>query len=164
MSKKKVKLNKKAIILIASVLTLLLIVLLIFLLKDVNVGKIVNGKAEYIDRIVNVTKYENNTIIEFENDYEYIDNCIVTTEIYNKLKKDDPLYNISVLDYSKLKDISNKEAYNINRALQDKVVKESDKYHEYFSKTCGFKNKKQLIKYIEAVIKLSKKESARMKR
>ena len=156
--KYKLKIQKKQIIIISSVLLLIIIALIIVLNSGPNVGKIKNGKIEYIDRIENVTKYEDSIIIEFENSEELIDNCIMTTELYDKFKNNDPLYNISVKDYAKLSTLTAKESYNINKAMQIGLVKEEESYTDYFAKTCGFKNKKELLKYTKAVIKLAKKK------
>ena len=156
-NKKKSKLNKKSVFTI--ILLLIIIFVFIIILKPVNVGKInKDGKAEYIDRIVNVTKYSDKKIIEFKNNYELIDNGIITTEIYDKLKNNDNIYNLTVTEYLRLGDISAKESYNINKAIQTGVVKEDTTYADYFAKTCGFNNKKELLKYTEAVFKLADKE------
>lgn len=160
-TKKKIKLNKK---LICTIGVLLLIIAVIFaiimIFKPVNVGKInKEGKAEYIERVVNVTKYPDKKIVEFKNNYELIDNGIITTEIYDKLKNDDNIYNLTVTEYLRLGDISAKESYNINKAIQSGVVKEDTSYANYFAKTCGFKNKKELLKYTKAVFELADKES-----
>ena len=154
------KLSKKKIIII--ILSILLIVTLIIVLlssREPYVGKIKDGKAVYIDRVKNVTVYPENkkTLIEFENNEELIDNCIISNEIYDKFKNNDPLYNITVKDYSKLSNLSAKENYNINKSLQLKLVKENDSYADYYAMTCGFKNKKELMKYTKAVIKLANK-------
>ena len=136
-----------------------LILIGIIMLKPVNVGKInKEGKAEYIEQVVNVTKNSNGKIIEFKNDYELIDNGIITTEIYEKLKNNDNIYNLKLKEYLRLGDISAKESYNINKAIQLNIVKEDTSYAEYFAKTCGFKNKKELLKYTKAVFKLADKE------
>lgn len=158
MKKKKYRLRKKPIIIISSIVLLIMIVLIIRHSTSVNVGKIKNGNIEYIDRIVNVTKYEDSVIIEFENSEELIDNCIMTDELYNKFKNNDPLYNIKVKDFANLLTLSAKESYNINKAMQIGLVKEDDSYINYFAKTCGFKNKKELLKYTKAVIKLTKNQ------
>ena len=41
-----------------------------------------------------------------------------------------------------------------------KLVTEETNYIEYFALTCGFKNKKELLKYTEATLELTKKEKA----
>lgn len=64
----------------------------------------------------------------------------------------------TVTEYLRLGDISAKESYNINKAIQTKVVKEDTSYADYFAKTCGFKNKKELLKYTKAVFELADKE------
>ena len=159
-NEKKIKLNRK---LLRTICILLFVIAVIFAIimvfKPVNVGKInKNGKAEYIERIANVTKNENNMIIEFKNNYELIDNGIITTEIYEKFKNNDNIYNLTVTEYLRLRDISSKESYNINKAIQTGVVKEDTIYADYFAKTCGFENKKELLKYTKAVFELADKE------
>ncbi len=157
MKKQKVKFKKKFII-ISLIILVIIICLLLVLFSGVNVGKIENGKAKYIDRVENVTKYKDKVIIEFNNDEELIDNCIMTTELYNKFKENDPLYNINVKDYANLSTLTAKESYNINKAMQIGLVKEDESYINYFAKTCGFSNKKELMKYTKAVIALAGKE------
>lgn len=159
-TKKKIKLNKRLISIIGvSLLLVAIIFTIIMISKPVNVGKInKEGKAEYIERVVNVTKYPDKKIVEFKNDYELIDNGIITTEIYEKFKNNDNIYNLTVTEYLRLRDVSSKESYNINKALQTGVVKEDTIYADYFAKTCGFKNKKELLKYTKAVFKLADKE------
>ena len=78
--------------------------------------------------------------------------------MYEKLKNNDNSYNLPVTEYLRLRDISSKESYNINKAIQTGVVKENTIYADYFAKTCGFENKKELLKYTKAVFELADKE------
>ena len=161
-TRKKIKLNKRLVCTIGILLLLLVAVIftIIVISKPVKVGKInKEGKAEYIERVVNVTKYPDKKIVEFKNDYELIDNGIITTEIYEKFKNNDNIYNLTVEEYLKQENISAKESYNINKALQTGVVKEDTIYADYFAKTCGFENKKELLKYTKAVFELADKEN-----
>ncbi len=160
MKKAKIKFKKKQIIIIVGFLLVILLIVLLVTKDKVNVGKIKNGKVEYIDRIVNVTNYKdkNKVVIEFENDKELIDNCFMTTELYEKFKNNDARYNLTIKDYFKLNDISAKESYNINKSLQMSYIDEDTKYMDYFAMTCGFKNKNELMKYTKAVIKLASRE------
>ena len=153
------KILKKRIIIILSILLIVILFIVLLSSREPYVGKIKDGKAVYIDRVKNVTIYpkQNKILIEFENKEELIDNCIISNEIYDKFKSNDPLYNITVKDYSKLSNLSAKENYNINKSLQLKLVKEDDSYTDYYAMTCGFKNKKELMKYTKAVIKLANK-------
>ena len=153
------KLSKKKITIILSILLIVTLIIVLLSSREPYVGKIKDGKAIYIDRVKNVTVYPENkkTLIEFENNEELIDNCIISNEIYDKFKNNDPLYNITVKDYSKLSNLSAKENYNINKSLQLKLVKEEDSYADYYAMTCGFKNKKELLSYTKAVIKLANK-------
>ena len=52
MKKRKLKIKKKQIIIISCVLLVILLVIILITTSNVKVGKIKNGKAEYIDRIV----------------------------------------------------------------------------------------------------------------
>lgn len=160
MKKRKLKIKKKQIIIISCVLLVILLVIILITTSNVKVGKLKNGKAQYIDRIVNVTNYKdkNKVIIEFENNKELIDNCFMTTELYEQFKNEEARYNLTIKDYFKLNDISAKENYNINKSLQMNYVNEDTKYTDYFAMTCGFKNKKELMKYTNAAIKLASKE------
>ena len=153
------KLSKKQIIIISSILLIVILIIVLLSSREPYVGKIKDGKVEYIDRIVNVTVYpeKKKTLIEFENNKDLIDNCIISNELYEKFKNKDPLYNITVKDYSKLSNLSAKENYNINKALQMKYINESDSYIKYYAMTCGFKNEKELLKYTDQVIKLANK-------
>ena len=129
-NKNKKNINKKLILVIGALLVLIAIILIsVMTFKSVNVGKInKDGKAEYIERVVNVTKYSDKKIVEFKNDYELIDNGIITTEIYNKLKDNDSQYNLTVAEYLNQENISAKESYNINKALQLGIVTENTRY------------------------------------
>ena len=153
------KAKKRNILILFGLIVFVIIFAIIIATKSVNVGKInKDGKAEYIDQVANVTKYEDKIIIEFNNNYELIDNGIITTEIYEKMKNNDNIYNLTLKEYLRLGDLSAKESYNINKSIQTGIVKEDTIYADYFAKTCGFKNKKELLKYTEAVFNLANKE------
>lgn len=157
--KKNLKIKKEFIILLATIS--ILIIILIILIKSFslpNVGKIENGKAVYIDKIAIVNKSKNNIVIEFNNNQDYIDNCIMTKKIYNDLKNKQTRYQLPISDYSKLKDLTPKEIYNIDKSLELGLVKEDAIYADFFAKTCGFKNERELMKYTKAVMKLANKE------
>lgn len=158
---KKLKLNKNSIFAVSILLLICIVIFAVIIInKPINVGRInKDHKAEYIEKVVNVTKSPNKKIIEFKNDYELIDNRVITTEIYEKLKSNENIYNLTVTEYLKLSNISAKESYNINKAIQLGIVKEDTIYSDYFAKTCGFENKKELLKYTKAVFELADKEN-----
>lgn len=143
-TKKKIKLNKRLIFIIGvSLLLVAIIFTIIMISKPVNVGEInKEGKAEYIERVANVTKYPDKKIVEFKNDYELIDNGIITTEIYEKLKNNDNIYNLTVTEYLRLRDVSSKESYNINKAIQTGVVKRTQYMQIILQKLVDLKTKK----------------------
>lgn len=58
MKKRKFKIKKEQIIIISCAFLVLLLVIILITTSNVKVGKIKNGKALYIDRIVNVTNYK----------------------------------------------------------------------------------------------------------
>lgn len=153
------KTKKRNILILLVLIVCVIAVAIIISTKSVNVGKInKNGKAEYIEQVANVTKYEDKKIIEFKNNYELIDNGIITTEMYEKIKNNENIYNLTLKEYLRLGDLSAKESYNINKSIQTGIVNEDTIYVDYFAKTCGFKNKNELLKFTEAVFKLADKE------
>ena len=159
MKKHNLRIKPKVKVVIGIVLVVLIIILSIIYFSKVNVGKIKDGKAVYIDRVENVTKYKDKIIIEFNNNQELIDNCIITTELYNKFKDNsDDTYSLTLKDYTKLSTLSAKESYNIYKAIDLKLVSENTKYMDYFAVTCGFKNRRELLKYTKAVFDLANKE------
>lgn len=85
-------------------------------------------------------------------------NGIITTEIYKRIKNNDNIYNLTITEYLTLGDISPNESYNINKAIEEGIVNKDTLYKEYFAKTCGFKNKRELLKYTKRIIELSSKE------
>ena len=155
----KIKPKNRIIIGICFITLLLVVVLFLVCFNKVNVGKIVDGKAKYSKEVVNVTKYDDKILIEFNNNQELIDNCIISTEIYNDFKSGNvDIYNLKLKDYVKLSTLSAKESYNIHKAIDLKLVSEDTKYTDYFAVTCGFKNKRELLKYTKAVFDLANKE------
>lgn len=158
--KKQKNLNKKQLIIVISIIFVLIctVVIMICINRTPYVGKIVNGKAEFIDQVITTSKWSNENIVEYSNDIDLIDNCIITTEIYKKVLNNDKEYQVSLKDYLLKDDISNKEIYNIRKAIELKLVEEDTKYSKYLAITCGFKNEKQLLKYTKAVFELLDKE------
>lgn len=149
---------KKEFIIGIIILIVIILIIVLNLSQKTKVGKIKNGKAIYIDRVVNVSKNKNISI-EFKNNEKLIDNCIMTSELYDKFKDDKSLSQMSVKEYLQLENISDKEKYNINKSIQLKLINEDTKYTEYFAMTCGFKSTNELLKYTKAVIDLANKES-----
>ena len=107
-TRKKIKRNKKLVCTIGVLLLIIAVIsAIIMIFKPVNVGKInKEGKAEYIERVANVTKYPDKKIVEFKNDYELIDNGIITAEIYEKLKNNDNLFEFDIANKTIKKGIS----------------------------------------------------------
>ena len=160
MKKKKINIKPKIKLILGISISVIFIIILLFIcFNKVNVGKIKKGKAVYTKEVANVTKYKDKILVEFNNNYELIDNCIISTELYNDFKKGNvDIYNLTLKDYDKLSTLSAKESYNIHKAIDLKLVTEDTKYTDYFAVTCGFKNKKELLKYTKAVFDLANKE------
>ena len=79
------KINNKQKTFLAIMVCILLLGIFFAIKKTtkITVGKVVNGKVEYIDRISSVTfnKEKNIVTIEFKNNQELIDNCIMTSKL-----------------------------------------------------------------------------------
>lgn len=130
----------------------------------------------YVDNVLvdseNYTSESGSTIITFKQRYvdtlsvgehtlrvAFTDSGEATTTFTIAEKEEIKIdYNLTVTEYSRLGDISSKESYNLSKAIQIGIVQEDTKYADYFAKTCGFKNKKELLKYTKAVFELADKE------
>lgn len=74
MKKRKLIIKKKQIIIISCVLLVILLVIILSTTNNVKVGSYKNGKALYINRIVNVTNYKdkNKVVVKLENYNELV--------------------------------------------------------------------------------------------
>ena len=126
------------IIIIAVIILMALIINGIFGNKYGDAGRVKDGVVTYSEKIVNTTynKENNNKVVTIQSVNDLIDDCIISNE-----------------------NTSNKEIYNIRKAIELKYVDENTKYVEYYAKITGFKNSKSLIKFCENTFKLMEIEN-----
>ena len=75
------------------------------------------------------------------------------------MKNEDTTYQKTLKEILADKNTSNKEIYNIRKAIELKYVDEDTKYVEFFAKITGFKNSKSLIKFCENTFNLMELEN-----
>lgn len=125
-------------IIMAVIILMALIINGIFGNKYGDAGRVKDGVVTYSEKIVNTTynKENNNKVVTIQSVNDLIDDCIISNE-----------------------NTSNKEIYNIRKAIELKYVDENTKYAEYYAKITGFKNSKSLIKFCENTFKLMEIEN-----
>ena len=109
--------------------------------KD-ETGKIIGMWADYYDN--------DNPNIKSSNDL--IDDCIISNENISEMKNKDSKYQKTLNEILANESTSNKEIYNIRKAIELKYV-------EYYAKITGFKNSKSLIEFCENTFKLMEIEN-----
>ncbi len=148
-------------IIMAVIILMALLINGIFGNKYGGAGKVKNGVVTYSEKIVNTTynKESNNKIVTLKSVNTLIDDCILTNENISKMKNKDSKYQKTLNEILADESTSNKEIYNIRKAIELKYVDENTKYVEYYAKITGFKNSKSLIKFCENTFKLMEIEN-----
>lgn len=146
MKKVKMKIRKKYII--------LLIILAVFVVSFVTVIAIKNNK--YPKNVENVFEWNKDLyIITFKNDFDLLDNCTMTTDLYYKILKNEN--DISTINLEKYIETENpfsiQETYSISAAVEKGIISYDMKYTDYLAITCGFNNTKELLKNTKIVLK-----------
>ena len=143
-------------IIIAVIILMALIINGIFGNKYGDAGRVKDGVVTYSEKIVNTTynKESNNKIVTLKSVNTLIDDCILTNENIAEMKNKDSKYQKTLNEILADESTSNKEIYNIRKAIELKYVDENTKYAEYYAKITGFKNSKSLIKFCENTFKL----------
>ena len=164
-NKTTIKKKKKFCIIIFTIIAV--IFLIVLLTKGVlgnkygDAGSVKDGVVTYSEKIVNTTynKESNNKIVTLKSVNTLIDDCILTNENISKMKNEDTTYQKTLKEILADKNTSNKEIYNIRKAIELKYVDEDTKYVEFFAKITGFKNSKSLIKFCENTFNLMEIEN-----
>lgn len=143
-------------IIIAVIILMALLINGIFGNKYGDAGSVKDGVVTYSEKIVNTTynKESNNKIVTLKSINALIDDCILTNENIAEMKNKDSKYQKTLNEILADESTSNKEIYNIRKAIELKYVDENTKYAEYYAKITGFKNSKSLIKFCENTFKL----------
>ena len=164
-NKTTIKNKKKFCIIIFTIIAV--IFLIVLLTKGVlgnkygDAGSVKNGVVTYSEKIVNTTynKENNNKVVTIQSANDLIDDCIISNENISEMKNKDSKYQKTLNEILANENTSNKEIYNIRKAIELKYVDENTKYAEYYAKITGFKNSKSLIKFCENTFKLMEIEN-----
>lgn len=151
---KKLKLKKSAILIIVAAIMITFLIIFLILNRNISAGKVVNGKVVYSDKIRTASKASTKVIEINSIDKSRLDTVIITSEKLNAIKNNDKLYDMQLKDYLKKDGVSNRDIYNINKAIELKIVKENDSLLEFLYKVTGFKSEKQFVNFCEDALGL----------
>lgn len=143
------KINKKYIIL--SVTGVLIVSLIIFIIIKNN---------RYPKNVKNVFEWNKDLyVITFKNDFDLLDNCTITTDLYYKiLNNKDGISTIKLKKYMENENtFSVQETDAIRQAVEKGIISYDMKYTDYLAVTCGFNNTKELLKNTRIVLKKHQK-------
>ena len=148
-------------IIMAVIILMALIINGIFGNKYGDAGRVKDGVVTYSEKIVNTTynKENNNKVVTIQSVNDLIDDCIISNENIAEMKNKDSKYQKTLNEILANENTSNKEIYNIRKAIELKYVDENTKYAEFYAKITGFKNSKSLIKFCENTFKLMEIEN-----
>ena len=148
-------------IIMAVIILMALIINGIFGNKYGDAGSVKGGVVTYSEKIVNTTynKENNNKVVTIQSVNDLIDDCIISNENISEMKNKDSKYQKTLNEILANENTSNKELYNIRKAIELKYVDEDTKYVDFFAKITGFKNSKSLIKFCENTFNLMEIEN-----
>ena len=152
--------KKEKIIILTIIIVLVILISIILIHNHSNnlAGTIKDGKVIYSDKIVNTTNYKTKQVIEIKSVNKLIDSLIITSEDYDKMKHNDSKYDRTLNEVLDDKNISNKDIYNIKKAIELNIVKDSDDVITYYAKITGLNTKKKFIKFCKSALELVKKD------
>lgn len=153
---KKIKLKKPIII---GIIGLLVVGLIIFFIlnRRVSAGKVVNGRVKYSEKIRTASESSTKVIEINSINQDKLDTVIITSEKLKAIKNKDKLYSMKLKDYLKIDGVSNRDIYNVQKAIELKIVKEDDTLIKFLYKVTGFKSQKQFVKFCEDAFELMEK-------
>lgn len=148
MKKIKNKINRKYIIIISILVFIVISLLFLF-----------NGK-KYPENVENIFEWNKNLyIITFKNDFDFLENCTITTDMYYEIKNNEDDIRGKKLSYF----IEKEDVFSIDiresiKEGVDKGIFTYDmKYTDFLAITCGFNNTKELLKNTKVVLKKNQK-------
>ena len=154
--------KKKKKIIIISIVIILIVLISIVLINNSNTsaGTIKDGKIIYSDKIVNTNNYKSKQIIEIKSVNNLIDNLIISSEEFDKIKNDDKKYKRTLKEVLNDKNTNNKDLYNIKKSIELNLVKESDDIVLYYAKITGFNTRGKFIKFCTKAFELVEKDKS----
>lgn len=161
MKKKKKKRNNLIIIIFIIIIGVIGVTLLNYNKNnDTTAGYIEHEEVVYSQKIINkrFNKVENIKTIEIDSMHEEIDSIIMTNKIVEQIKSNNE-YKRTLQEVLQDDDISNRDLYNIEKAIELGLVNENTKIKEYYAIVTGFKNSKNFIKFCENAFELIEKDS-----
>ena len=128
--------------------------------KKDKAGYIENGNIIYSQSIVNKSfdKVSNIKTLEIKTEVDELNSIIVTNDMIEKLKNNSNEYNKTLKEVIENDKTSNRDIYNMKKAIELKYVNEDTKLCDYYWKVTGFKKLNELIKFCEEAFGLMETE------
>ena len=123
-------------------------------------GYIDNGKVVYPKSVSNKSYNVENelAVVEIKTKRDELNSVIITNEMLNRIKEGHEEYSESIEDVINTKDLSSREKYNIQKAVELGIITENDSLEQYYIVVTGFKNKKDFVKFCDRCFELIEKE------
>ena len=143
---------------------IVIIIFIVMIIKNSNkkdkAGYIENGNIIYSQLIINKSydKVNNIKTLEIKSEVDELNSIIITNEMIEKIKNNSNEYNKTLKEVIENDKTSNRDNYNIKKAIELKYVNESTKLSDYYWKITGFKNLNKLIEFCEEAFELMETE------
>lgn len=132
---------------------IILAAIIIYFNSRIYVGKITNNGIVFPSYIEDAIMWDkDDKEVTFKNNIEDINSCNITSLVYTDLVEGK--YDIKI---SKFPNMSNEDKIIIDKLISMKMINNNTLYSKYLAIKCGFKDKKELIKYTKAVFDLLEK-------
>lgn len=152
--------NKRLIILIIVILLFIVLGIIFFINKSfTDYGSYKDGKVIYSDKIVKTKAIGDKKTIEIKSVYKDLDNLTFTSANLEDLRSNRRKYNQKLKDAIKDDSISNKDIYNIDKAILLGLIDEDKSLIDYYVSITGLKNKNDFVHFCKNTFKLMDKES-----
>lgn len=160
MSRKRKKKVGVPLILVIFIVIIIIVIGIIMIVKNRDKenksGYIENGNVVYSNSIINKSynKESNKKTIEIKTENSELNSLIITNEIIEKIKNNSSEYNRTLKEVLEDNQTSNRDIYNIKKAIELKYVEEDTKLVDYYWKITGFKSLNKLIEFCEDAFQL----------
>jgi hypothetical protein len=137
------------------IIILILIGVIVFLAisnnKRVEAGFVSNNEFYYSNMIINKSYIKNEDVksIEIKPINDQLNSIIITDKMINDIRNNSELYNKTVAEVYGLSTTSPRDSFNINKAIELKIINNNTSYKNYFVKVTGFNNLNQFLNFCD---------------
>jgi hypothetical protein len=101
--------------------------------------------------IINKSYIKNEDVksIEIKPINDQLNSIIITDKMINDIRNNSELYNKTVAEVYGLTTTSPRDSFNINKAIELKIINNNTSYKNYFVKVTGFNNLNQFLNFCD---------------